>query len=113
MAVLCLAPRKLNPHQPSLLHLERKGISQLKQFCILNILVHQIGISTVFNHMRKFYLKYSVPTSWKGIKNKQRDMYVTFQDIQELLEVFSIFFKGKNGINGEQEKESIIAVRVG
>ena len=40
-------------------------------------------------------------------------MYVTFPDIQELLEVFSIFSKVKNGINGEQEKESIIPVRVG
>ena len=60
--------------------------------------------------MRKFYLIYPVPTSWKDIKNEQRDMYVTSQDIQELLEVFSSL---KNGINSEQEKESIVPVRVG
>ena len=40
-------------------------------------------------------------------------MYVTSQEIQELLEVFLIFLKFKNnGINGEQEKESIYHVRV-
>ena len=29
------------------------------------ILAHQIGVSTVFTHMIKFYLRYAVPTRGK------------------------------------------------
>ena len=36
------------------------------------ILAHQIGIFTVFAHMRKFYLTYPLPTRWKDKKKRTR-----------------------------------------
>ena len=86
-------------------------------------LAHEIGISAVFPYMRKCCLTNLVPTCGKHKNNQPhagstsiRDvivmlkchMYVASQRIQELLDAFNI----KTVINGEQENESIILVRM-